>query len=113
MSGGLSVLKRNDFRGNNRKVIALLLIIVLFSLISFSFLSSQLSASTDWSVKITASISIYSADNIFGVKAGATNGFDPAFDQLAPPDPPAGISSCFFYSTNPSSPINEQKLSTS
>ena len=52
---------------------------------------------------------------IFGVQPGATDGFDQAFDSLAPPPPfsPPFIEPHFFYSGNPRNPIDLRKLQLS
>ena len=75
---------------------------------------------TDW----TASMSVSGQINpivpggitlVFGVKPGATSGFDQAFDSLAPPPPfsPPFIEPHFFYSGNLRTPIDLRKLQLS
>jgi hypothetical protein len=107
-------LKEDSSKNKRLKASALLVIIVLVSIVCLTLFSSQVSASTDWNATITASLSTtppYTADCVFGVKAGATNSFDTAYDQIATPNPPVGINAWFAY---PNDPVQLfQKLSTS
>ncbi len=103
-------------QGKNKKTNAptLLAIIVLVSIVCLPFFSPQTFAATDWGVNITASLSTtppYTADCVFGMKVGATNGFDKAFDQIVTPNPPAGINGWFAYPNDPV--LTFQKISTS
>jgi hypothetical protein len=66
-----------------------------------------------WDVVLTASKEGYSDASDFGVRSDATDGFDPACDEIDPPAPPVGVVSYFWYPNNPSSPVDLRKLSTS
>lgn len=97
----------------DKKTAALLICIVLLCVICL-FAVAQSQIGTDWSVKIVAAQSHtppYSADCTFGVKAGATNSFDSAYDQIAAPSPAVGVNTYFAYPNDPVSLF--QKLSTS
>ena len=110
----LIILKEEQSKKKRMKATALLTIVVLVFTVCLTLFSSQLSASTDWSATITASLSTtppYTADCVFGVKTGATNNFDTAYDQVVAPNPPVGINAWFAYPNDPL-PIL-QKLSTS
>ena len=88
----LITLKEEQGKNKRSNVAAVLVIVVLVSIVCLPFFSSQTSAATDWSVTVTASLSTtppYTADSVFGVKAGSTNGFDATIDQVATPNPPA------------------------
>jgi len=69
--------------------------------------------SPEWDVVLTASKEGYSDASDFGVRSDATDGFDPACDEIDPPAPPVGVVSYFWYPNNPSSPVDLRKLSTS
>ena len=65
----------------------------------------------EWNVTLSVAVAGYSALNAtFGVKVGATGGFDAAAgDQVLPPGY-AGVESYFYYPENPYSPVNLRKL---
>ena len=68
---------------------------------------------TEWDVVLTASIDVYSDVSEFGVRVGATEGFDSAYDGVDPPSPPVGVVSYFWYPDNPTTPVDLRKLSVS
>jgi hypothetical protein len=91
--------------------------LVLISFFTVGLLSAisvvQAVPAPDWTVQLTATINTFSTNCVFGVSSSAINGWDQNFDAPIPPSNPAGVSSWFYVSTNPSSPVNLQKLSTS
>ena len=68
---------------------------------------------TEWDVVLTATKEGYRDASEFGVRSDATDGFDAAYDELDPPEPPIGVVSYFWYPDNPTTPVNLQKLSKS
>jgi hypothetical protein len=64
-------------------------------------------------VSLTASLGGYDSTTVLGVASDATDGFDIAYDALAPIAPPTGVLSYFYYPSNPSTPVDYRKLSTS
>jgi len=47
----------------------------------------------------------YQSNATFGVAPDATEGFDEAYDTVAPPDPPTGINSYFILPSAPTQPL--------
>jgi len=70
-------------------------------------------ASEEWAVHLNATLEGYSDLSVFGVRTDATEGFDLAYDQVDPPQPPVGVVSYFWYPNNPTSPVDLRRLSTS
>ena len=66
-----------------------------------------------WDVVLTATKEGYSDLSEFGVRNDATDGFDAAYDELDPPEPPTGVVSYFWYPDNPTTPTDQRKLSVS
>lgn len=66
-----------------------------------------------WSAGLTSTQSGYSDTCTFGVRNDATYDFNAAYDQVKSPLPPQGVYSYFNYPSNPTSPVNLQKLGTS
>jgi hypothetical protein len=85
---------------------------ILFALVS-SFLAVRVNASTTWTVNLQASLGVYSSTTVLGVASDATDGFDTTYDAIAPIAPPTGVYSYFYYPSNPSTPVDYRKLSTS
>ena len=107
--------KTKGERKKNMKKTAIL-IFLLFIITTGYLLANQnfvVNAASEWNVVLTASKEGYSDASDFGVRSDATDGFDPAYDEVDPPAPPVGVVSYFWYPTNPTSPVNLQKLSRS
>jgi hypothetical protein len=96
-----------------KKGISLLMISTLLVVLLASSLAGQVKAASGWRVTITASLASYTSDTVLGVETDATDGFDTAYDQLVSPAPMTGVYSYFYYPSNPSSPVDLRKLSTS
>ena len=80
---------------------------------SFTTEAQQVSPS-EWSVSLDVTVGGFEAEASFGVKEGATAGFDSgAGDALASPAPPTGVSAYFWHPDNTASPVDFRKLSTS
>ena len=96
----------------NNKLIATMLFSALI-LCTLTFSTVALALTPDWSVTLTTTTDIFSTQAVFGSSTTALTTFDTNFDQLAAPNPPTGLNSWFFFSSYPTSPVNEQKLSQS
>jgi hypothetical protein len=68
---------------------------------------------SEWNALLTSSQNSYSDTCTFGARSDATNDFNAAYDQVKSPSPPQGVYSYFYYSSNPTSPVNLQKLGVS
>ena len=97
----------------NRKLGLIAICIILSSSVFASSFIAPSAAAIDWNVTLTATLDAFSATIVFGVRGSATNGFDPTFDQVAPPNPVQGVASWFYYPDNPASPVDLRRLSTS
>ena len=70
--------------------------------------------SGNWNVSLSVETGTYSALNAtFGMKDGATSGFDATAGDLILPPGYSGIESYFYHQNNPSSPVDLRKLYTS
>lgn len=88
--------------------------LIMFVLLAcVQFLPLGHAPATGWSVSLTSSEQGKADVSIFGVNPSATDGFDTAYDQVDPPSPPTGVVSYFWYPSNPTSPVDLRKLSTS
>ena len=66
---------------------------------------------SEWNVSLSVDVGGSSALNAtFGMKEGATSGFDDTIGDLLLPPGFAGVESYFYYPDNPSSPVNLRKL---
>jgi len=98
-----------------KEILSIVMISVCLFAIIVSPLATSVYASTPaWTVTLSASVGAYkSQPTILGVADNATDGFDTEYDAVLPPPPPTGVESYFWYPTNPSSPVDLRKLSTS
>jgi len=68
----------------------------------------------EWSASLNVLVGENSANLFYGLDEDATVGFDAGVgDALVSPAPPSGVTAYFYYPDNPSSPIDQRKLSTS
>lgn len=98
-----------------KEILPTTMIFVCFFAITLMPLVANVHASTPtWTVTLSAFVgTCTSQPTILGVADDTTEGFDTEYDAVLPPPPPMGIESYFWYSANPSSPVNLQKLTTS
>jgi hypothetical protein len=97
-----------------KRVISLATVTLILTVIVISAFAGQARAAVpDWQVTITATCQGFSSNAILGVASDATDGFDTAYDALVPPNPQVGVVSEFFYPSNPSTPVDQRRLSTS
>jgi hypothetical protein len=78
----------------------LLLIVLVFTLSVKLTPIMHANVEAEWDVILTASMEGFSDTSEFGVRSDATLGFDTAYDQVDPPDPPMGVVSYFWYPDN-------------
>ncbi len=67
----------------------------------------------EWQLDLTATIGTYTDTTQIGVKIPSTTGFDTSYDAVNPPPPPTGVDSYIWCPSNPTSPVDLRKLSTS
>jgi len=96
-----------------RTPVTMFLVMSLLFAISVELVALVNASATEWDVVLTASIDVYSDVSEFGVRVGATEGFDAAYDQVDPPSPPVGVVSYFWYPSNPATPVDLRRLSVS
>lgn len=106
--------KRMSLKSKRGTPLLILMLIVLSAVLPLVFTPH---ASTDVDLHLIVNLpfmeTLYEDVSILGMRDSATQGFDPTWDEIDPPPPPAGIVSYFWYPDNPTSPVNLQKLSTS
>jgi len=69
--------------------------------------------SGEWFVSLHVALDESYSDVIFGVSENATRWFDEDYDDVIPPTPPSGIVSYLWHPENPTSPMDQRKLSKS
>lgn len=94
----------------NRRIVSIVLVSAILFVLMASLFAARVYASPTWTVTLVARLGPYTSTTILGVADDATNGFETTYDAIAPPAPPEGVFSYFWY---PSNPTFEQKLSTS
>ena len=67
----------------------------------------------EWNLDVVVDLDQYQSILNFGVEEGATSGFDQSTDQLAPSPAPSGLNNYFYYASNPTSPVDLTRLTTS
>jgi hypothetical protein len=86
---------------------------ILLVMLASPFAARVHAANATWAVKLVASNGTYSSTTVLGVADDATEGFDPTYDSLTPPQPTTGVYSYFWYPNNPHNSVDYRKLSTS
>jgi len=66
-----------------------------------------------WTVPLHVTLGESYSDVTFGVAENATRWFDEDYDDVIPPIPPLGVVSYLWHPENPTSPIDQRKMSTS
>jgi hypothetical protein len=97
----------------SRRILSFMAIFSLLAVLAISTFAAQAHAAVSWQVTITATCGIYSSQTTLGVASDATDGFDEAYDDPVPPNPQIGVVSEFYYPSNPSTPVDLRRLSTS
>jgi len=69
--------------------------------------------SGEWTIPLHVTLGESYSDVIFGVSENATRWFDEEYDVIAPPMPPSGIVAYLWEPENPSSPMDQRKMSKS